>query len=50
LFLLARDASDTGRIAATWSPLQPDTRSATWSDDYSDIPTVMLRKKLGWSP
>ncbi len=46
--VLARDAGDTGRIAATWSPLQVDTRSATWSDDYSDILTVMLRKKLGW--
>jgi hypothetical protein len=46
--LFENDASDTGRIAPTWSPLQPDTRGATWSDDYSDILTVMLRKNLGW--
>jgi len=48
--LFENDASDTGRIAATWSPLQPDARSANWSDDYSDILTVMLRKKLGLWP
>jgi hypothetical protein len=46
--VLARGAGDAGRIAATWSPLQADPKTTTWSDDYSDILTVMLRKKLGW--
>jgi hypothetical protein len=46
--VLAREASDAGRIAESWARLQPDRRAATWSDDYSDILTVMLRKKLGW--
>jgi hypothetical protein len=46
--VLARDAGDTGSIAGKWARLQPDPRAATWSDDYSDILTVMLRKKLGW--
>jgi hypothetical protein len=45
--VLARDANDTGRIAGTWARLQPDPGAATWSDDYSDILTVMLRKKFG---
>ena len=46
--VLAREPSDTGRIAGSWLRLQPDRANAAWSDDYSDILTVMLRKKLGW--
>ncbi|SHJ39521.1 hypothetical protein SAMN05444159_0503 [Bradyrhizobium lablabi] len=46
--VLARDAGDTGSIAGKWARLQPDPKAATWSDDYSDILTVMLRKKFGW--
>ena len=46
--VLAREPGDAGRIATSWARLQPDRRAATWSDDFSDILTVMLRKKLGW--
>jgi hypothetical protein len=46
--VLAREPGDVGRIAGSWLRLQPDPKAATWSDDYSDILTVMLRKKLGW--
>jgi hypothetical protein len=46
--VLAREPGDTGSIAGSWLRLQPDPRGATWSDDYSDILTVMLRKKFGW--
>jgi hypothetical protein len=46
--VLAREPGDLGRMAGSWLRLQPDRRAATWSDDYSDILTVMLRKKFGW--
>ncbi len=46
--VLAREPGDAGRIGTSWARLQPDRRAATWSDDFSDILTVMLRKKLGW--
>jgi hypothetical protein len=45
--VLAREPGDTGRIAGSWLRLQPDPKASTWSDDYSDILTVMLRKKFG---
>jgi hypothetical protein len=45
---LAREPGDAGSIAGSWTRLQPDRSRAAWSDDYSDILTVMLRKKLNW--
>lgn len=48
LVVLARDAADTGSVALNWSPLQPDRSSALWTDDYSNILGIMLRKKFGW--
>lgn len=45
--VLAREPGDTGRVAENWRRLQPDPNAATWSDDYSNILTVMLRKKFG---
>ena len=47
LVVLARDAADTGSIAGSWTPLQPDRSSALWTDDYSNILGVMLRRKFG---
>jgi len=44
---MARAAGDTGLVAAQWTPLRPDPASALWTDDYSDILGVMLRKKFG---
>jgi hypothetical protein len=46
--VLAREPGDTGRVAENWRRLQPDPNAATWSDDYSDILTLMLRNKFGW--
>jgi hypothetical protein len=48
LVVLARETADTGTIAANWTPLQPDRSSALWTDDYSNILGIMLRKKFGW--
>jgi len=42
------DAADTGRVPGNWTPLQPDKSTALWTDDYSNIPGIMLRKKFGW--
>jgi hypothetical protein len=47
LVVLAREAADAGTIAATWTPLPPDRSSALWTDDYSNILGVMLRRKFG---
>ena len=47
LVVLARDAADTGSIAASWTPLPPDRSSALWTDDYSNILGPMLRQKFG---
>ncbi len=47
LVVLARDAADTGSVAGSWTPLQPDRSSALWTDDYSNILGVMLRKRFG---
>jgi hypothetical protein len=47
LVVLARDATDTGSIAGSWTPLPPDRSSAPWTDDYSNILGVMLRTKFG---
>jgi hypothetical protein len=47
LVVLARDAADAGSVAAKWTPLPPDRSSALWTDDYSNILGVMLRKKFG---
>jgi len=46
LVVLARDAADTGSIAANWTALPADRTSALWTDDYSNILGVMLRKKF----
>jgi len=48
LVVLARDPADTGTIAGNWTRLQPDRSTALWTDDYSNILGVMLRKKFGW--
>jgi hypothetical protein len=48
LVVMAREAGDTGSVAASWTPLRPDPSSALWTDDYSNILGVMLRKKFGW--
>jgi hypothetical protein len=45
--VLVRDAADAGNVAANWTPLHPDRSSAPWTDDYSNILGVMLRKKFG---
>lgn len=47
LVVLARDAADAGSVAKDWTPLQPDPASALWTDDYSNILGVMLRRKFG---
>ena len=47
LVVLARAAADAGSVAGNWTPLQPDRSSALWTDDYSNILGVMLRKKFG---
>jgi hypothetical protein len=44
---MAREADDTGSVAANWAPLRPDPSSALWTDDYSNILGVMLRMKFG---
>ena len=46
LVVLARDAADTGSIAANWTALPADRTSALWTDGYSNILGVMLRKKF----
>jgi spermidine synthase len=48
LVVLARGPADTGSVAANWTPLQPDKSTALWTDDYSNILGIMLRKKFGW--
>jgi hypothetical protein len=48
LAVLAREPADTGSIAGSWTPLRPDQSFALWTDDYSNILGVMLRKKFGW--
>ena len=48
LVVLARDAADTGSVAGHWTRLRPDSTSALWTDDYSNILGIMLRKKFGW--
>ena len=48
LVVLTRDAADAGSVAGNWAPLRPDQSSALWTDDYSNILGVMLRKKFGW--
>ncbi len=47
LVVMAREAGDTGSVAASWTPLRSDPSSALWTDDYSNILGVMLRKKFG---
>jgi hypothetical protein len=44
---MARDAAETGGVAKDWTPLLPDRSSALWTDDYSNILGVMLRRKFG---
>jgi hypothetical protein len=48
LVAMARSADDLGSVARKWSPLPPDPKSALWTDDYSNVLGVMLRKKFGW--
>ena len=47
IVVMARDAADTGAVAKDWTPLLPDRASALWTDDYSNILGVMLRRKFG---
>ena len=44
---MAREVGDTGSVAGKWAPLRPDPASALWTDDYSNILGIMLRKKFG---
>lgn len=44
---MARKAGDTGSVAENWAPLRPDPASALWTDDYSNILGIMLRRKFG---
>src|SRR6266567_7234352 len=37
LVVMAREAGDTGSVAASWTPLRSDPSSALWTDDYSNI-------------
>ena len=48
LAVLAHAPADTGSVAGDWTPLRPDRSSALWTDDYSNILGIMLRKKFGW--
>ena len=41
-------AYETPKLSASWTRLQPDPFSATWTDDYSNILGAMLRKQLAW--
>lgn len=45
---MARTSGDLGSVAEKWTPLQADPASAVWTDDYSNILGVMLRRKFGW--
>ena len=42
--VMAREASDIGSVAGSWTPLHPDRASALWTDDFSNILGVMLRR------
>jgi predicted O-methyltransferase YrrM len=46
---LARSSADLGGLAQHrgWREVRPDPAVAAWTDDYSDIPGAILRKKLG---
>ena len=44
---MAREAGDTGSVAGKWTPLRSDPASALWTDDYSNILGIMLRRKFG---
>jgi hypothetical protein len=44
---MARAAGDTGIIAKQWTLLRPGPAGALWTDDYSNILGVMLRRKFG---
>jgi precorrin-6B methylase 2 len=35
--VIARRAEDVGRIAETWTLIQPDMKRSPWTDDYSNI-------------
>lgn len=48
VIMLARNAGDAGTVAESWTRLQADLSSATWTDDYSNILGAMLRKQLAW--
>ena len=45
---MARAGGDLGSVAEKWTPLHPDPSSAVWTDDYSNILGVMLRRQFGW--
>jgi len=45
--VMAREAADAGSVAESWTRLHPDLTSALWTDDYSNIPGIMLRTKFG---
>ncbi|UPJ53859.1 fused MFS/spermidine synthase [Bradyrhizobium sp. 200] len=44
---MGREAGDTGSVAGKWAPLHPGPASALWTDDYSNILGIMLRRKFG---
>ena len=45
--VMAREARDIGSVAGSWTPLHPDRTSALWTDDYSNILGIVLRRKFG---
>ena len=45
--VMAREATDIGSVAGSWTRLHPDRTSAVWTDDYSNILGIMLRRKFG---
>jgi hypothetical protein len=45
--VMTREAGDIGSVAGSWTPLHPDQTSALWTDDYSNILGIMLRRKFG---
>ena len=47
VMVLAREARDAGSVATDWTPSRPDPSSALWTDDYSNVLGIMLRKKFG---
>lgn len=48
--VLAKSVTDLGDLPLRrgWHRIEPQDMVAPWTDDYSDVPRAILRKKLGW--